>query len=750
MSAPANPQPGNGRPGPGEPGESPPEHLAGAVERVTFHSAESGFCVLRLKVRGERDLVTLTGQAASVAPGEYIEAAGWWVNDRKHGLQFKARQLKVIPPSTLDGIERYLGSGMVKGIGPHFARTLVRAFGERVFDVIEDNPERLLELPGIGPKRQRRVLDAWAEQKVIREIMVFLQSHGVGTARAVRIFKTYGDEAIERVRENPYRLALDIQGIGFKTADQIAQRLGIPVDSPMRAGAGVRHVLQEMAGDGHCAAFLDQLTAKAATLLGIAPPVIERAIAAEIAEEHLVAETIEERPAVLLAALQRAEVGIARGIARLVRDPPPWGSIDADKALGWVEGQTGLALSASQRQAIATAINGKVTIVTGGPGVGKTTVVNAILHILLAKGVDVRLCAPTGRAAKRLAELTGREAKTIHRLLELDPQAMRFKRDQYSPLTTDLVVCDEVSMVDAVLMNQLLRAVPTAAAVLLVGDVDQLPSVGPGAVLADLIGSGQVATARLTEVFRQAAASRIVTNAHRINRGAAPQVPPDAADSDFYLIRCETPEQVHQRLLRTVAERIPARFGFDPVRDIQVLTPMNRRGLGARALNVALQALLNPAAQPRIERFGWTYAPGDKVIQLVNNYDKEVFNGDIGRIEAIDTEEGLLRIDFDGRRVGYELGELDEIALAYATTVHKAQGSEYPAVVIPIAMQHFTLLQRNLLYTAVTRGKRLVVLIAEPRALSIAVRQTGAGRLTRLRQRLTEEQLPDGQGRLAL
>jgi len=721
---------------------APLERIAGAVERVTFHSAESGFCVLRLKVRGQRDLVTLTGQAASVTPGEYVEADGWWVNDRKHGLQFKARQLRVIPPSTLDGIERYLGSGMVKGIGPHFARKLVRAFGEQVFDVIEDNPEQLLTLPGIGPKRQRRVTEAWAEQKVIREIMVFLQSHGVGTARAVRIYKTYGDEAVDKVRENPYRLALDIHGIGFKTADQIAQRLGIPHDSLIRARAGVRHVLQEIAGDGHCAAFHDQLAARAATLLGIPPPIIEEAIAAELADEHLVAEPIDDRPALLLAPLQRAEVGIARGIERLTRDPPPWGSIDAGKALDWVEGQIGLALSKSQREAVATAITGKFIVITGGPGVGKTTVVNAILRILLAKRVDVRLCAPTGRAAKRLTELTGREAKTIHRLLEFDPQTMGFKRDQYSPLDTDLVVCDEVSMVDTALMNQLLRAVPTQAAVLLVGDVDQLPSVGPGAVLADLIASGQVPTVRLTEVFRQAAASRIIVNAHRINAGQPPQAPTDDdTASDFYLIRCETPEQVHERLLRAVTERIPQRFGLDPVREIQVLTPMNRGGLGSRALNVELQARLNPDAQPRVERFGWTYAPGDKVIQLVNNYDKEVFNGDIGRIAAIDTEEGLLTLDFDGRHVEYETGELDEVALAYATTVHKAQGSEYPAVVIPLATQHYTLLQRNLLYTAVTRGKRLVVLIAQPKALNIAVRQTGAGRLTRLQQRLAESEL---------
>ena len=719
--------------------QTPLERLAGAVERVTFHSPESGFCVLRLKVRGQRDLLTLTGQAASVTPGEYVEAEGWWVNDRKHGLQFKARMLRVIPPSTLDGIERYLGSGMVKGIGPHFARTLVRAFGEHVFDVIEDNPEQLLTLPGIGPKRQRRVTEAWAEQKVIREIMVFLQSHGVGTARAVRIYKTYGEEAVERVRENPYRLALDIHGIGFKTADQIAQRLGIPPDSLIRARAGVRHVLQEIAGDGHCAAFHDALAEKAVALLAIPPPIIAEAIAAELDDENLVAEPIGDRPALLLAPLQRAEVGIARGIVRLQRDPPPWGAIETDKALDWVEGRTGLSLSASQRHAVATAVNGKVTIITGGPGVGKTTVVNAILRILLAKRVDVLLCAPTGRAAKRLAELTGREAKTIHRLLEFDPQTMGFKRDQYSPLETDLVVCDEVSMVDTALMNQLLRAVPTTAAVLLVGDVDQLPSVGPGAVLADLIASERVATVRLTEVFRQAAASRIVVNAHRINAGRPPEARSgDEGASDFYLIRCETPELIHERLLRAVTERIPGRFGLDPVRDVQVLTPMNRGGLGARALNVELQVRLNPTAQPRIERFGWTYAPGDKVIQLVNDYDKEVFNGDIGRVAAIDTEEGLLAIDFDDRRVDYETGELDEVALAYATTVHKAQGSEYPAVVIPLATQHYTLLQRNLLYTAVTRGKRLVVVIAQPKALAMAVRQTGGGRLTRLRERLCD------------
>ena len=720
------------------------ERLSGTVERVTFHSEQSGFCVLRVKVRGHRDLVTAIGSAASVNAGETVECLGQWVNDREHGLQFKAANLRVIPPSTLEGMERYLGSGMVKGIGPHFARTLVRAFGERVFDVIEDNPDALLKLPGIGPKRRERVTRAWSEQKVIRAIMVFLQSHGVGTARAVRIYKTYGDESVARVSENPYRLALDIHGIGFKTADQIAQRLGIPPDSLIRAQAGVRHVLQEIAGKGHCAAYREDLAEQATALLEIPAATIEQAIRAELALENLVEEPIGSRPAVFLAPLQRAELGIAAGLRRLLAGTPVWGAIDPKRAIPWAEARTGMTLSASQRTAVATAINGKVTVVTGGPGVGKTTVVRTILDIVAAKGARILLCAPTGRAAKRLAESTGREARTIHRLLEFDPKAMAFKRDRYSPLDAHLVVADECSMIDVALMNQLLRAVPTGAAVLLVGDVDQLPSVGPGAVLADLIGCGALPTVRLTEVFRQAAASRIVVNAHRINAGYLPERSEPApetgqAQSDFYLIHCANPEQIMERLLRVVMERIPGRFGLDPVRDVQVLTPMNRGGLGARALNVELQQRLNPTGQPRVERFGWTYAPGDKVIQLVNNYDKEVFNGDIGRIAAIDPEEGLVQVDLDGRLVDYELGELDELALAYATSVHKAQGSEYPAVVIPLATQHYTLLERNLLYTAVTRGRRLVVLIAEPRALAMAVKRTGSRvRLTRLRERLTE------------
>lgn len=715
----------------------PLERLSGSVERVTFHSEATGFCVLRVKVRGQRELITVIGTAATVGPGEFVECLGNWVNDRQHGLQFKSSQLKVVPPSTLEGIEKYLGSGMVKGIGPHFAGKLVRAFGERVFDVIEESPERLLELDGIGPKRQARVTTAWAEQKVIREIMVFLQSHGLGTSRAVRIYKTYGEAAILKVTENPYRLALDIHGIGFKTADTLAQRLGIPPDSLMRAQAGVRHVLQDWSEQGHCAAFRERLVEMSVELLEIPEATIVAAIAAELAEQNLVAEPIQDQPAVYLAALYRAETGCAKQLLRLLQGTVPWGFIDIGKAIPWVEGKTGLTLSESQRRAIGTVLRHKVSVITGGPGVGKTTLVNSILKILRGKRLRVTLCAPTGRAAKRLGESSGLEAKTVHRLLEFDPKAYAFKRGDDHPLDTDLVVIDESSMMDIVLMNSLLKAIPDHAALLIVGDVDQLPSVGPGAVLADLIDAGRIATVRLSEIFRQAQASQIVVNAHGINQGRIPWKTPGGEASDFYYIPAETPEEIFAKLIQVVSERVPQRFRFHPIDDIQVLTPMNRGGLGVRALNAELQQRLNGQSEPRITRFGSDFAPGDKVIQLVNNYDKEVFNGDIGKILRIDLEDGLMVIDFDGRAVDYDFGELDEVSLAYAASIHKSQGSEYPAVVIPVSTQHYRLLERNLIYTGVTRGKQLVVVIAQPKALAMAVKnQRSTRRLTNLVQRL--------------
>lgn len=714
------------------------QHLSGAIERITFHNEESGFCVLRVKVRDRRDLITVVGTAAAVAAGEFVECDGSWVDDRTHGLQFKSRQLRTMPPSTLEGIEKYLASGLVKGIGPHLARELVGAFGERVFHVIERTPARLTEINGIGPKRKTFVVAAWAEQKAVRAIMVFLQSHGVGAARAARIYKTYGDDALDRVRENPYRLALDVHGIGFKSADAIAQRLGIPRDSLIRAQAGVHHILQEISGEGHCAAQRARLVETTARFLQIAPSLVECAVDREVAEGKLIAEAVEGTECLYLAPIHRAEVEVAAHLLRLLAGESPWGRIDASKAIPWVEGKTRRTLSASQRRAVEGVINGKVSVITGGPGVGKTTVVNSILRILSAKRVRSVLCAPTGRAAKRLSESTGQKAKTIHRLLEFDPKRYRFKRGAHDPLRADLVVVDEASMVDVVLMNQLLGAVPDRAGVLIVGDVDQLPSVGPGAVLSDVIASLRVPTVRLTEIFRQAAASRIIVNAHRINRGRMPRCPDNETElADFYFVAAETPEEVRDKLLEAVTERIPRRFGLHPVYDVQVLTPMNRGGLGARSLNSELQQRLNPGVSPSVTRFGWTYGSGDKVIQTVNNYDKGVFNGDIGRVSGVDPDAGLVRVDFGGRRVEYKLGELDEVSLAYAITVHKSQGSEYAAVVIPLAVQHYPLLQRNLLYTAVTRGRTLVVIVGEPKALAIAVKSVrSTRRLTNLTARL--------------
>ncbi|HYG86250.1 MAG TPA: ATP-dependent RecD-like DNA helicase [Azospirillum sp.] len=700
------------------------EPLSGLVERVTFHSAETGFCVLRTKVRGQRDLVTVVGHAASISAGEFIQAMGAWVNDRTHGLQFKADFLRATPPTTAEGIERYLGSGLIRGIGPTYARKLVQAFGETVFDVIEQEPEKLREVTGIGPKRAARITSGWADQKIIRAIMVFLHSHGVGTSRAVRIFKTYGPDAIPLITENPYRLARDIRGIGFKTADSVAMRLGIEKTAMIRARAGISFALAEATGEGHCGLPVADLIPLAEQLLEIDAPLIEAALDLETREGTVVADTLDGAPCVFLASLHRAEQAIADRLRRLAAGAAPWPPIDADKAIPWVEAKAGITLADSQRAALRTALASKLLVITGGPGVGKTTLVNAILQILRAKGVSIRLAAPTGRAAKRLAESTGLEARTIHRLLETNPQEGGFRRDETNPLECDLLVVDETSMVDVPLMNALLRAVPARAALLLVGDVDQLPSVGPGQVLADVIASGAVPVVRLTEVFRQAATSRIVVNAHRINAGLMPEWPKAGEESDFYVVEAATPEIGVAKLIDMVRERIPRRFGVDPVRDIQVLCPMNRGGLGARSLNIELQRVLNPPGELRVERFGWTFGVGDKVMQVENDYDKEVYNGDLGIVSAIDPEEGTLTVDFDGRPVTYEHGELDAIVLAYATTIHKSQGSEYPVVVIPIVTQHYTMLQRNLVYTGVTRGKRLVVMVGQRRALAMAVRGT--------------------------
>ena len=702
------------------------EALSGIIERVTFFNEENGYAVLRVQAKGHRELVTVVGAVPSANPGEWLTAEGVWVHDREFGKQFKAEKLTSTPPTTIQGIEKFLGSGMVKGIGPVYAKKMVTHFGDRIFDIIETSSAKLEDIDGIGPVRRKKIKQAWEEQKVIREIMVFLHSHGVSTSRAVRIFKTYGEQAIQTVRANPYGLARDIPGIGFVSADIIARQLGIPFDSLMRAVAGLEHVLLEATGEGHCALPPDLLKQSALALLDVPAPIVDRALEQSLTRGDVKRDVLEGDELIFLPRIQWAEEGVAARVGSLVKGCAMYPSIDFERAVAWHEQKSGKQLAASQRIALKQALTQRMLIVTGGPGVGKTTLVNAVLSILRAKKVRCLLCAPTGRAAKRLSETTGMEARTIHRLLEVQPGRSSFFRNEHNPLECDLLVVDETSMVDVVLMHSLLRALPASANLVLVGDMDQLPSVGPGSVLRDLIDSGVVPVAKLTEVFRQAAGSRIITVAHEVNQGVPPQPESQspAAVSDFYFIDRETPELIGDTLVEVIKNRIPARFQFDPVRDVQVLCPMNRGSLGIRELNLRLQSELNPFdhGKRQVEKFGWLFREGDKVIQTENNYDKDVFNGDIGQIVAIELDDRILRARFDNREVDYEFGELDEIQLAYAITVHKSQGSEFKAVVMPIAMQQYLLLQRNLIYTGITRGRNLVVLIGQRKALGMAVR----------------------------
>ncbi len=711
-------------------------HITGHIERVIFYNEESSFCVLAVRIPEKSEWVTVTGKAAQVMEGESIDCTGSWANHPTYGNQFKADILKLTPPNNAKDIENYLASGSVQGVGPHLAKIMVDAFGDKTLDVIDYEPQRLAALNGIGEKRLKSILKAWSEQGDVRKSMIILQSYGLGSARAARVYQVYGENTLSAIKENPYRLALEVEGIGFKTADSIAKKLKIPHDSPFRAQAGIRYVLKQICDQGHCSASIQELLDKTSDLLEVNTTVLRAAIDHQIHEKQLIPDSIDGESVVFLKQFFYSEVQVARSLIDLMTGPLPWDGFDIKHSLSWVESEANIKFSKSQKQAMTVLLKNKVVIVTGGPGVGKTTIINSLLKLLHQKSMRVMLCAPTGRAAKRMSETTGCISKTIHRLLEFSPKTFKFKYNSDNLLPLDVLIVDEASMLDMLLMNSLLKAIPKHAALILVGDVDQLPSVGSGQILSDLIESKVLKTVRLTETFRQANNSKIIVNAHRINQGKMPLK--HDINSDFYVLYFESSDQIKDILCDLVHRRIPNYLNIDSMQDIQVLTPVNRGDLGAVALNVELKKQLNGHSSPQIQKAGVTFSPGDKVIQTVNNYDKEVFNGDIGFISHISTESRELSVLFDNRLIAYDFNSLSELNLAYAVSIHKSQGSEYPVVVMPLSMQHFILLKRNLVYTGVTRGKRLVVLLAEKKALAMAVRETNGQRLTKLKQRLLE------------
>ncbi len=718
--------------------------LEGTLLGVTYLNEETGYVVARLEVAGPAGSrgVTVVGNLLGVSPGESVRLKGEWVRHARYGEQFKVEGYESVLPASVTGIERYLASGLIKGIGPVYAKRLVEAFGQETLRVIEEDPERLLTVEGIGPVRLRRIRDAWSEQRELRGVILFLQEHQISPTFAVKIFKAYGSQALFLIREDPYRLARDITGIGFKTADRIAASLGIAKDSSTRVAASLLYLLHEATEDGHAFYPAAQLTQECCRLLEIEDEgVVEQALTELISEREVAVEPLDGERAIYLTPLHQAEEGVSRRLALLVKAPHLGPSIDIPRAIEWAEKHEGLPLASEQREALAKALSTKVLIITGGPGTGKTTLLECLIRILERKGVRVLLAAPTGRAAKRMTEATGWEAKTIHRLLEFSPKEGQFKRNEARPLEADLVVVDEASMMDLYLMHHLLNALPPMSALLLVGDADQLPSVGPGAILQDLIASGTVPVVRLTEIFRQAKESLIVTNAHRVNRGEFPRLA-DFGSADCAFIELTEPEAIRERVRRLVTQEIPPRYHVDPLREIQVITPMNRGPLGVLTLNQDLQEALNPRGDEVI-RGGRRFRLGDRVMQIRNNYEKEVYNGDIGWIGRVDLEEQVLWVQYEEGERAYDFSELDELALAYAISVHKSQGSEYPAVVLPLHTSHYVMLQRNLLYTALSRGKGLVVIVGTREAVAIALRNVQVRQRytllgTRLRQHLTE------------
>lgn len=700
--------------------------IHGLLEKISYHNEENDFVVAKLREKEKKELTTIIGNLSGINPGESLKLTGKWVQNKRFGEQFQVETFEVTVPATLLGIQKYLASGLIKGIGSIMSERIVEKFGLHTLEVIEKKPERLSEVEGIGPKRISLIIKAWVEHKEIKEIMIFLQGHGVSAAYSAKIYKQYGDQSIETVRENPYRLAHDIYGVGFITADKIAQNLGIDRNSLIRAKAGLIYILNRLTEEGHVYYPESQLIHKAKEILSVDEEIIILAVRELSKEKELFLEDLDpdgNLKAVYLAPFHVAETGVAQMLMNLKESPSNIRPIHPEKAIEWVQQKLNIELARRQEEAVLLAATSKVLIITGGPGTGKTTLITAILRIFQQLKLRILLAAPTGRAAKRMNEATGWEAKTIHRLLEYSPHRGGFKKDEDDPLEADVVIIDETSMVDTLLMYHLLKAIQSHAHLILVGDVDQLPSVGPGNVLKDIIRSGKFTVVRLTEIFRQAQESMIVVNAHKVNQGQLPVLKEidKPEKTDFQFIQEEDPEKILQNILDLCSERIPRQFRFHPLREIQVLAPMHKGIIGVANLNIELQKRLNPG-QPGITHGAWNFRIGDKVMQIVNNYYKDVFNGDIGWISKIDPEERELVIDFDGRPVPYDYSDLDEVVLAYAISVHKSQGSEYPVVILPVVTQHYMLLQRNLIYTGITRAKKLVIMIGTKKALAIAIR----------------------------
>lgn len=717
------------------------EQIFGHIERITYHNTENGYTVAQLQQPKHPSLTCVVGCMPGIQIGETIRFFGLWKNHLVHGKQFEASRFQVEIPADVEGIRKYLGSGLVKGIGSTYAGRIVDLFGTETLTIIDTDPDKLLEVPGLGAKRVEKIKACWQSQRSIRDVMVFLQTYGVSPTFAHKIFKAYGDQSIAQVKTNPFALARDIFGIGFRTADQLAQKMGILPSAPERIDAGIEYVLTTLSQDGHVCYPVADFLLEGEKILELLPPQIEERLThlhkSERIELNELLDQGEKRLFIWHRPLFLAEAGISWELRRLKRNASHLRGIDIDKAVVWVQEQLKIELAPKQKEAVACAVKEKVHIITGGPGTGKSTITNAILTITLKLTQQVFLAAPTGRAAKRMSEVTGRTASTIHSLLEVDFKTGGFKRNRDNPLECDMIIIDEASMIDTFLMYHLLKALPDRARVIFVGDINQLPSVGPGNVLKDMISSLSIPVTTLTEIFRQAAGSHITLNAHRINKGIFPQLF-NGKESDFFFVESEENQDVLSNIVKLVSQRIPNKYGFNPTSDIQVLAPMKKGVIGTENLNQTLQQVLNPK-ESALFRANQKFQVGDKVMQIRNNYKKEVFNGDIGYIQEIDPDEQKVAVTFDGKEVLYEYSELDELILAYAISVHKFQGSECPCVVMPVHTSHFMLLHRNLLYTGITRGKKLVVLVGTKKAIAIAVHKDDVEkRYTSLRQRLME------------